>query len=578
VGLFDKQDTVAFVKNRIVGVGVADAERLASEMGRHPLVLELATAYVKATAHRHQGLSAAVAGYIAKYDATGSSILLGMGIQGDYHKEIDTAWQMAMELMRDENPAAWQLANLCAYCAADDIPLAMFVAGREHLPDPLRSALDPGDGDAAWGLADGAVRYSVLHLTSDPGDPPLFFMHRSIQDFTRSGWEQDGDTSWIEHCLSMAGSIQGFEWGVDESIAAFKENVAHMARIAEHSDSALGDNGVQVMVASLFSCIGDWYNVSGMYQLALGFSIKALDILERVRGEGHRDTAACYNNLAIVHSRLGDYGEALGLFEKALTIREAVLGDGHPDTAASYNSLAYVHSRLGDYEKALGLYEKALDICEAVLGDGHPDTANNYNNIAGVHYNLGNYEKALGLFDKALAIREAVLGEGHPDTANSYNNVASVYDTLGDYEKVLGLYERALAIYEAVLGERHPDTATSYNNIAYVHSRLGDYEKALGLYEKALDIREAVLGEGHPDTVQSYNNVAITYYNQGDYTQALEWLLKCFSSNRRRLETDSEEILKMLGILNMLFILSGLPGTFEDWLIERLTDNDEQQE
>jgi tetratricopeptide (TPR) repeat protein len=130
-----------------------------------------------------------------------------------------------------------------------------------------------------------------------------------------------------------------------------------------------------------------------------------------------------YDGFARCFFALGEYDAALDYFENALEIVERVLGKKHPDTATTYNNIANVYDSKGEYNEALEWHKKALAIREQVLGKEHPDTATSYNNIANVYQSKGEYDKALDLYEKALAIREQVLGKEHPDTATTYNTI-----------------------------------------------------------------------------------------------------------------------------------------------------------
>jgi len=274
---------------------------------------------------------------------------------------------------------------------------------------------------------------------------------------------------------------------------------------------------------------------TAQYSKALEFHFKAVNIIEKVLGKEHPDTASSYNNIGIVYDRQGDYPKALEYYFKALNIREKVLGKEHPDTASSYNCIGLVYDSQGDYPKALEFHFKALDIYEKVLGKEHPDTASSYNNIGIVYDRQGDYPKALEYFFKALNIREKVLGKEHPDTASSYNSIGLVYDSQGDYPKALEFHFKALDIFEKVLGKEHPNTADSYNNIGLVYCRQGDYPKGLEYFFKALNIREKVLGKEHPDTASSYNNIGLVYDSQGDYPKALEFHFKALNIREKDL-------------------------------------------
>ena len=74
--------------------------------------------------------------------------------------------------------------------------------------------------------------------------------------------------------------------------------------------------------------------------------------------------AASYNNLGLVHNKLGDFEKAKEYHELALSITQKKLGPENVEVAASYNNLGLVHNKLGDFEKAKEYHELALSITE----------------------------------------------------------------------------------------------------------------------------------------------------------------------------------------------------------------------
>ena len=63
----------------------------------------------------------------------------------------------------------------------------------------------------------------------------------------------------------------------------------------------------------------------------------------------------------------GDYDKALEYYLKAARIYESVLGENHPDTAASYNNIGNVYSDKGDYDKALEYFKSLVDEYEELV-------------------------------------------------------------------------------------------------------------------------------------------------------------------------------------------------------------------
>src|SRR5262249_16927854 len=113
-----------------------------------------------------------------------------------------------------------------------------------------------------------------------------------------------------------------------------------------------------------------------MHRRALAIVIKAL-------GEGHRDTATSYNNLAVALREQGKYAEVEAMHRRALAIFLKALGEGHPWPATGYSNLAYALELQGKHDEALrawrlavASYEQARLLgprgLEAALGAGSP--------------------------------------------------------------------------------------------------------------------------------------------------------------------------------------------------------------
>ena len=74
--------------------------------------------------------------------------------------------------------------------------------------------------------------------------------------------------------------------------------------------------------------------------------------------------AASYNNLGLVHNKLGDFKKAKEYHELSLSITQKKLGPENVQVAASYNNLGLVHEQLGGFEKAKEYHEFALSITQ----------------------------------------------------------------------------------------------------------------------------------------------------------------------------------------------------------------------
>jgi tetratricopeptide (TPR) repeat protein len=78
---------------------------------------------------------------------------------------------------------------------------------------------------------------------------------------------------------------------------------------------------------------------------------------------------------AVNHLReVSDLSRAIELGRLIVDACERVLGSNHPDTLTSRNNLAYAYESAGDLERATALYEQTLADSERILGPDHPLT------------------------------------------------------------------------------------------------------------------------------------------------------------------------------------------------------------
>ena len=370
--VFSHDDAMKFIRKHVDGVIDDEAQKLAYSLGYLPLALEQAVSCMEFFGY-------SCAGYLGLLESKGLDVLDKPSKNTDYDKTVTTTWNITFERLEKDaqsdslSLATVQLLNLCAYCAPDDIPLRMFIEGREQLPQPLRDVLAPDNllgHDDVVGKLKGC---SLVSMRRDDGGIMLT-IHRLIQAVVNRRLCRD--TRWLSYCLDAMHSIFAYVHGDRQSMDAFGRNLPHALEIARHTESTFrDDNKRHEKVAYLYNIAGYGLRYGGAYAEALVWYRKALGIRERVLGAEHPDTATSYNNIATVYHGQGKYEEALVWYRKALGIRERVLGEEHPDTATSYNNIAMVYKNQGKYEEALTLYLKSYRITLAKLGETHPTTA-----------------------------------------------------------------------------------------------------------------------------------------------------------------------------------------------------------
>jgi transcriptional regulator with XRE-family HTH domain len=101
------------------------ALELASMLGGLPLALEQAAAYMLAT-------GATMARYLALFRHRRGE-MLARGEPAGYSKTVASTWTLALDRLRESEPAAVGLLRLLAFCAPEAIPLDLLLQPREAL-------------------------------------------------------------------------------------------------------------------------------------------------------------------------------------------------------------------------------------------------------------------------------------------------------------------------------------------------------------------------------------------------------------------------------------------------------------
>jgi hypothetical protein len=540
VDVLARAESVAILQSRVAGLGAGDADRLAAQLGDLPLAVAQAAGFMAETgmsAGQYLDLLRTQAGQLLDQTAPGAS----------YPRSLAAATRLAADRLDNVDPAAAELASLCAFLAPEPVPEDLFTGDPGELPgelaartaDPLgwrqtlahlaRQSLARIDQrglvihrltqailrDRLTGEQAAATRActEAILAAADPGDPP--------NPVTWPRWAQ-----LMPHLLAadlaatgspgLRGMACNACWYL---LARGDTRTAHdlAAALRQHWRDRLGDDDENTQAAATYLA---WaLRAMGHYAEARELDEDTLARRRRVLGEDHPDTLASATNLGNDLRNLGEHQAARELNENTLA-RRRVLGADHPDTLASATSLAVDLSNLGEHQAARQLDEDTLARRRRVLGEDHPSTLISANSLAVDLSNLGEHQAARELNENTLARRRRVLGADHPDTLASATNLAVDLSNLGEHQAARELDEDTLARRRRVLGADHPSTLRSASSLADDLSNLGEHQAARELDEDTLARRRRVLGEDHPDTLRSASSLADDLSNLGEHQAA----------------------------------------------------------
>lgn len=170
VDVLTRAESIELLRRRIPHYSQTDANRLAAELGDLPLAIAQAAGFIADTgtaASQYLGLLQTRAGQ-----------LLDQGAPDSYPRSLAAGTALIADQLSGHDPAAAELANLCAFLAPEPIPAYLFTGAAGVLPGELAArAADP----LAWRqtLAN-ASRHSLVRV-----DQRGLQMHRLTQAILR---------------------------------------------------------------------------------------------------------------------------------------------------------------------------------------------------------------------------------------------------------------------------------------------------------------------------------------------------------------------------------------------------------
>ena len=409
-------DAVRMLRARVPDLGQQTGKRIAEELGRLPLALEQAAAWLDRSQMPGEE-------YLELLRSRGAE-LYARGQVHDRPDTIATLWEISVGRITAENPAAVQLLGVCAWLAPEPVPLDMFTAHADLLPEPLSSAA--ADRLAFSDAIAVLVDYSLAKRT-----PAGLQLHRLVQ-----------------------ATIRGRDSSPARPAAHTSRETPPVAEQGAGSTTDLLAVALRVLRADAPAQIQGAPQAWPRWAVLLPHVMAATSHAEH---GSRRPRPAVMTDIPWLLDEAGHYlhvqaqlTDAKALHERALAIDEAAYGPDHPAVAFGLNNLATILQDLGQPEQARPLQERALAIAEAAYGPDHPDVAIRLSNLAAILGSLGDLEGARPLHERALAIAEAAYGPDHPDVATHLTNLATILQDLGQPEQARPLHERALAINAAV--------------------------------------------------------------------------------------------------------------------------------
>lgn len=285
------------------------------------------------------------------------------------------------------------------------------------------------------------------------------------------------------------------------------------AKQAESLAQRMGDIRFMVYLLNLQGHIA---RDKGAYADAILTYKRALSLCDSSK-QTEKEKAKLFNNLAIVHSRQGNYPQALDAHFQSLKIKEK-LGDSL-GIANSLANIGLIYKKQAQYSDALKMYAIALQKFKAL--DDDVGTAAVLNNIGAIYRIQGNYDSARVYYEASLEV-ERLIGkksglENPPDVATALVNLSDVYAAQNKLNLARKAAEEAFRLFKTVNDKSGLITAT--RTLGVIADREQKSKKAISYLQRSIEIATSL---GEPEELrESYLMLAEVYEKIGDYANAL---------------------------------------------------------
>src|SRR5260221_2763677 len=293
------------------------AQAIVNEVDGLPLALDQAGAYIE-----ESGCS--LSQYLSLYRTRRQNLLRQRSTVPAAHPEpVATTWSLSFHTIKEANPAAAELLEMCAFLAPDAIPEEVFSEGAAV----LGPVLGPITKDA-WKFNDALRIVRQYSLIRRDAKTHTLSIHRLVQAILKDDMPRKTQRQWAERVI----------------------RALHLAfpAVEEGNLSPCEPYRVQAQVGTT---------------LIDSYKFRFTEAAQMLHQAG----------LYLYHR--ARYAETEPLYQRALSIKEKALGPEHPSTGATLHELARLYQAQGKYPQAEPLYQRALSISEKTEGPEHPSTS-----------------------------------------------------------------------------------------------------------------------------------------------------------------------------------------------------------
>ena len=521
VDVFTEDESVAHILRHVPELDLADTKKVAEALGRLPLAVEQAGAWLQQTGKPARA-------YLEQM-TTQATRILALNQPTDYPVSVMTTWNLSFERLKERSPAAVRLLQLCAFFSPGPISMTLLYS------DEMITSLLPFDESLTEKLMLARVirdiaRFALIRL--DQGSDSLQ-IHRLVQAVIRSQMTEEEQIAASHQVHQILAGARPSSGEADDP-----KNWSIYDIICPHLSPSRAEKCDDPRTRELLI---DWVRYQwrhGEFDACLSLAHRLDELWTQHLGPDHQQTLCLRFNMANVLRSLGRFAEARELDRSVLERQRAVLGPDHPHTLRTAGGLAADLRALGEFEEALRSSQDTYERFKEHFGADYSRTLDAAHNLACALRLTGDCFAARILDEETLARRRVVLGSDHPYTLYSAANLALDLREAGKFGDSVDLLRAIWEKYRVVLGDDMIDTLRTATSLAVSLRKAGEESEAMGLTQDTYDRYKRRYGAGTPDALACGLNLACDFSAAGDIPRALELVTQTRAAYQARVGED----------------------------------------
>ncbi|MFJ4713331.1 FxSxx-COOH system tetratricopeptide repeat protein [Streptomyces sp. NPDC088785] len=502
VDVFDREESIALLQRRAPDLATADADLLADALGDLPLAIEQAGAW-------HAATGMPVAEHLELLSQRRVEIL-DLDPNPDYPVPVAAAWNLSLDRLAQEHPAARQLLEACALMAPEPIPLSLLRGGRNVEVSP---ELDPVLRDPV--LLARATRelskFSLIRLDHKRG---TLQMHRLMQSVLATGLDKTAEAQLRHAVHQLLATAKPGEGASPELWPAYQALLPHVQASGAVRSS---DPWVRDLVYDVVFFLYYW----GAHDTAMNMARQAWTIWQSQSGDDDIMVIRMTKILAFMLGKFGSRDEALRLNEKALEqSRSGQVPD--EELVHSMSQMSFALRYQGDFDAARTLDDEALTMARRLFGPDDPVTLQAAHSLGVSLRWYGAFAEARSLDEETARQFDVLYGPSNGFTLNSLGGLAVDIRETGDYRSAHLLMESTYEAYLSNFGVDNASTIMAARELAVCRRRVGATAEARELIEDTFVRFTERYGTEYTDTLAAAMNAVVDRRITGDVPRSRE--------------------------------------------------------